>query len=270
LTSDELRCTFLDVGHGGCTVIETPDGRTLLYDAGAMAGPDVTRRQIAPYLWHRGIRRIDEVFVSHADMDHFNGLPSLLDRFAVGQVTCTPTFSDKPTPAVRRTLEELKRRRIPMRTVKAGDCLTAGPLTIEVLHPPEHGVEGNENARSLVLLLKHADHKLLLTGDLEGEGQRLVLVQPPTQVHVLMSPHHGSRVANTAELADWARPEVVISCQGAPRSPAGVREPYSAKGARFLTTWEHGAVTVRSNETGLVVETFRSGERFAVRAEREP
>ena len=33
LPSDELRCTFLAVGHGGCTVMETPDGRTLLYDA---------------------------------------------------------------------------------------------------------------------------------------------------------------------------------------------------------------------------------------------
>src|SRR5262249_37394722 len=29
----EFRCTFLSVGHGGCTVMETPDGRTLLYDA---------------------------------------------------------------------------------------------------------------------------------------------------------------------------------------------------------------------------------------------
>jgi competence protein ComEC len=64
--SDELRCTFLAVGHGGCTVIETPDGRTLLYDAGAMTGPDVTQRYIAPFLWHRGIKRVDEVFLSHA------------------------------------------------------------------------------------------------------------------------------------------------------------------------------------------------------------
>ena len=66
LPADELRMTFLAVGHGGCTVLETPDGRTLLYDAGALAGPDVARRQIAPFLWQRGVRRIDEVFLSHA------------------------------------------------------------------------------------------------------------------------------------------------------------------------------------------------------------
>jgi competence protein ComEC len=61
---DELRCTFLAVGHGGCTVVETPEGHTLLYDAGAMSGPDVAVRRIAPYLWNRGIRRIDEVILS--------------------------------------------------------------------------------------------------------------------------------------------------------------------------------------------------------------
>src|ERR671917_375841 len=75
----------------GCSRPCWRDGRVFLYDVGANAGPNVTRREIAPYLWSRRIRRIDEVFVSHADLDHFNGLPALLDRFAVGQVTVTPT-----------------------------------------------------------------------------------------------------------------------------------------------------------------------------------
>jgi len=63
--------------------METPDGRTLIYDAGALGGPDVTKRQIAPLPLECGIRRIDEVFLSHADLDHSTGLPALLDRFAI-------------------------------------------------------------------------------------------------------------------------------------------------------------------------------------------
>ena len=78
-TSDELRITFLAVGHGGCVVLETPDGRVILYDAGTTTGPDAVRRTIAPYLWSRGVTRIDEVFLSHADLDHFNGMPELLE-----------------------------------------------------------------------------------------------------------------------------------------------------------------------------------------------
>lgn len=262
---DEFRCTFLAVGHGGCTVIETADGRVLLYDAGALGGPDVTARQIAPFLWSRGIRRIDEVFLSHADLDHFNGLPALLDRFAIGQVTCTPTFADKTTAGVRLTLETLNQHGIPLRVVRAGDRLTAGDAELEVLHPPPVGPEGNENSRSLVLLLKHAGHTILLTGDLEGAGMARLLAMPSRPVDILMAPHHGSKAANTPALADWSRPQVVISCEGLPRGDVRPKEPYSANGARFLGTWPHGAVTVRSRDRVLTVETYRTRERWVLR-----
>lgn len=263
-SSDALRCTFLAVGHGGCTVLETPDGRTLLYDAGALAGPDVTRLRIAPFLWHRGIRRLDEVFLSHADLDHFNGLPALLERFVVGQVTCTPSFAEKTTPGVRETLAAIERHAIPTRVVHAGDRLSAGEVEIEVLHPPARGPEGTENARSLVLLVRHAGHSLLLTGDLEGPGMERVLALPPLSVDILMAPHHGSRTANTPELATWGRPKVVVSCEGPPRGPKRAAEPYSERGAQFLGTWLHGAIAIQSRENELVVETFQSGQRFVV------
>jgi competence protein ComEC len=226
----------------------------------------VTRRHIAPFLWHRGIHRIDEVIFSHADLDHFNGIVDLLDRFAVGQVTCTPSFADKPTPGVRHALRILNERGIPMRIVKAGDRLTAGDVTLEVLHPPAIGPDGNENARSLVLLVRHAGHSILLTGDLEGKGlQRVVGEIPPQHVQVMMAPHHGSHLTNTADLAQWAQPRVVISCQGRPPPSREVRRRYQQVGAQVLDTHQHGAVTVRSHASGMVVETFRTKERFAIR-----
>jgi competence protein ComEC len=267
LPSDELRCTFLAVGHGGCTVLETPDGRTLLYDAGALGGPDVTRKQIAPFLWHRGVGRIDEVFLSHADLDHFNGLIDLMDRFAVGQVTCTPTFADKNTPGVAETLDALRRRGVPVRVVKAGDQFKAGDVRFRVLHPPAEGPQGNENVRSMVLEVRHAGHTLVLTGDLEGAGLERVLGLPAPNIDVFQAPHHGSKAANRPELADWAHPRVVVSSQGPPRGPDGESEPYSEKGARFLNTWADGAVTIRSHQTGMVIETFVSGQRFVLRTE---
>jgi competence protein ComEC len=261
----EFRCTFLAVGHGGCIVIETPDGRTLLYDAGALGGPEVTQRQIAPFLWHRGIQRIDEVFLSHADLDHFNGLPSLLDRFAVGRVTCTPSFRDKPIPGVDVAVAALARHRVPVQVVSAGDRLTAGGVEIEVLHPPAVGPEGVENARSLVLLLGHAGHTILLTGDLADAGLAQVLARPPARADVLMAPHHGSKTANTPALAQWAQPVVVVSCQGAPGSSAETMACYRSIGATFLETWLEGAITLRSSTAGLVAETFQTGRSLRIR-----
>jgi competence protein ComEC len=263
---DGLRMTFLAVGHGGCIVMESPDGRVLLYDAGALGGPDVTRRQIAPFLWYRGIRRIDDVLLSHADLDHFNGLPSLLESFPVGQVTLTPSFADKNTPGVRETLSALDRAGVRTRIVKAGDRLMAGDVTLDVVHPPPVGPEGTENARSMVLLVQHAGHSVLLTGDLEEPGLSRVLAMPRTSFDVLMAPHHGSKAANPAALVAWCRPRLVVACQGPPPWPTQVPAIYEGGGATYLGTWPHGAVTIISHKTGLVAETFKTHKQFVVRA----
>lgn len=256
-----FRCTFLAVGHGNCTVLELPDGRTLLYDAGALTGPEVTRRHIAPFLWHRRIRRLDEVFLSHADLDHFNGLVDLLDRFPVGRVTCTPSFQERALPAVAVTLESLAKRGLPLRIVKQGEILGDKEVSLEVLHPPQEGPVGNENSRSLVLLIRHQGLALLLTGDLEGPGLEMLLARPPTPVDVLMAPHHGSLTANSPRLAAWAQPQFVISSQGPSRSNFGA-DPYAPVGGRFLTTWHHGAVTLRTHLSGWEVQTFRTAQQW--------
>lgn len=258
----ELRCTFLAVGHGGCAVIETPDGRTLLYDAGALSGPDVARRQIAPFLWHRGIRHIDDVFISHADLDHFNALPALLERFAVGRVNLTPSFAEKSTAGVAAALDALQRRSVPVQILRAGNRIPVGSVELEVLHPPARGPDGTENERSLVLLIRHEGHSILLTGDLEKSGMDQVLAGPSPRPDVLMAPHHGSRAANSEAFARWARPRLVVSCQGPPRGR--VVDPYSAHGARYLGTWPHGAITVRSTSERLMIDTFQTREHFSL------
>jgi competence protein ComEC len=266
LPSAEMRCTFLAVGHGGCTVIETPDGRVLLYDTGAITGPQVTERQIVPFLWHRGIRHIDEVLLSHGDLDHFNGLPALLERFAVGRVTCTPTFENKDTRGVDFTLATLRRYGVPIRIVKKGDVIQAGDVILTVLHPPAQGPDGSENERSLVLRVYHEGHTLLLSGDLEGRGLAMVTAQNQREpIDVLMAPHHGSTRVDGDRLVHWCDPQAVISSQGVPRGANWPLSVYSANGREFLPTWTDGAVTVRSHSSGLIVETFKTGKRISLR-----
>jgi competence protein ComEC len=255
----EFRCTFLAVGHGGCAVIETPGGRVSLYDAGSIAGPDLTRRQIAPFLWSRGIRRIDELIVSHADLDHFNGIPELVHRFPVGQVTHTPTFPQRDLAAVRVALAAVERGSVPMRVVSRGDCWNVDGLAIEVLHPPAAGPDGKENARSLVLRLRHGNLSILLTGDLEDAGLTQVLAMPAQPVDVLMAPHHGSARSNTPELARWASPRVVVICQGRSDDTSAAARAFSETQSVVLGTWPHGAIAVRQDGGHVWVDTFRTG-----------
>src|SRR5581483_1579382 len=82
----EPEAEVLAVDHGLAVLIRSAEGRATLYDCGKLNDPHVGRRVIAPALWSRGLGRIDQVILSHADSDHYNGLPDLLDRFAVGEV----------------------------------------------------------------------------------------------------------------------------------------------------------------------------------------
>src|SRR5262249_26975363 len=161
---------------------------------------------VQPFLWSRGITRIDEVILSHADLDHFNGLPDLLERFSVGKIICTPTFSNKETPGVYFVVERLRQRKVEVRIVLLGEKFRTGDVEFNVLHPAEQGPPGNENTRSLVLLVRHSGHSLLLTGDMEGEGRAQVMSEPIDPIDVLMAPHHGSPTVNDERLVRWAEP----------------------------------------------------------------
>jgi competence protein ComEC len=260
----EFRCTFLAVGHGGCAVVETPGGQVLLYDVGTIAGPDLTRRHVAPFLWSRGIRRIDELILSHADLDHFNGIPDLVERFAIGQVKHTPTFAERDMRALHEVLSKMDEREILRRVVTRGEHWDADEVSIDVLHPPVDGPEGKENVRSMVLLLRHRNLFILLTGDLEDTGLDHVLALPPHAVHVLMAPHHGSARSNTPKLAAWATPKVIVMCQARSDNTTEATRVYAATKGTVLGTWPHGAVTVRQNAERAWVETFRTGRQVGL------
>jgi competence protein ComEC len=257
---DELRCSVLAVGHGSCAVLELPCGRVVLCDAGSLRGPQTAERQIAPFLWSRGINRIDEVLLSHADLDHFNGVPGLLERFSIGMITVTPTFFAREEPAVDNLLTILEQRRIPSRIIRAGQVLTAGETRIEVLHPPASGPPGPENARSMVLLVRYRGRSLLLTGDLEQAGLERVLDLPPQCVDVLIAPHHGSPSSNTERFAEWARPRIVVVSEGQERGQRP--DPYSPRGSVVWRTSQDGAVILRFSAVRLEGETYLTRKRW--------
>ena len=95
---DRLDCTLLSMGHGCAVLLELPSGQTMLYDAGQSGAPSAGVRTISEFLWHRGFTHLDAVVLSHPDMDHFNALPGLLEKFSVGEVCVSPVMFEKDTP----------------------------------------------------------------------------------------------------------------------------------------------------------------------------
>ena len=133
--------------------------------------PEVGRRIIAPALWSRGITRLDQVYLSHADQDHYNALPDLLDRFRIGEVVIPPGFVSEQNPGAEVLLDQVRDRGIPVRTIAAPATWSHGSTRFSVLHPPaDWHPEASDNARSLVLDVAHGGRHLLLTGDLDQLG----------------------------------------------------------------------------------------------------
>lgn len=253
LRRDELRCTFLAVGHGCCAVLELPGGETLLYDAGRLGSPIAGSRTIAGYLWSRGITRVDAVVLSHSDLDHYNALPRLVRQFSIGTAYVSPVMFENPRGAVGVLQESLRAAGVPVSQIWSGDRLrNRANVRIEVLHPPRAGVLGSDNANSVVLLVEHQGKRLLLTGDLESPGLDDLLAEEPIDCDVLLAPHHGSRNSDPPGMAAWSRPDWVV-VSGGGDEPNTAAATYRRRGGRVLSTATGGALRIR----------FAAGQVFA-------
>jgi competence protein ComEC len=243
-SDSRFQCTFLSVGHGTSVVLRTPDGQTILYDAGRLGSPAGGARSIAGALWSDGVMRLDAVIVSHADVDHYNALPELLQQFAVKTVFVTPLMFREDVEALRVLRQAIESSSATLCELSAGDRLTFGDSTvITVLHPPVTGVRGTDNAQSMVLAVECQGRRVLLPGDLESPGTQALLAQPPWDCDVLLAPHHGSARSNPPGFSAWSRPEwVVISGSRSQDRARGVRSGYEAASARVFHTAYDGAV----------------------------
>jgi len=136
---------------------------------------------VSPYLFSRGIRRLDTVVLTHAHFDHMDGLFSVLANFEVGELW---VGRNPDIPAYRSLLQAATHNHVPLRQVSSGQSI--GEFT--VLHPPEdwHVRRAADNNDSVVLLLRAGLQTALFTGDLERPLPDL------TFVNVLKVAHHGS------------------------------------------------------------------------------
>lgn len=257
-SSGRLFCTFFAVGHGTCVVMELPDGRVVLYDAGRLGPPQPVVRCVSRYLWSRGVSRLDRVFISHADADHFSALPQLVERFHTREVLAPAHVHDHPSPLVERLRGHLASHGVPLRLAYAPRRLTLpGPVELEFLHPPGGRGEGSDNSQSIVLAIRYRGRSLLLPGDLESPGLERVLAQPAPPCDVVMAPHHGSARSGPAEFMRWCRPKIVVISSGRPAASTTL-DAFSTSGRTVYETCRTGAVRVEIDARGeLRVRTWR-------------
>lgn len=227
-----FRFTCLDIGQGSCNLIEH-DRSVILFDAGSSSVENVWRYRIDPVLKYYGIRKVDMVFLSHADLDHINGMEQMLSLYTknlCGQNAADVTIGKVILPALpvyedrwNGILELAARQGIMVCGAGAGSRMELDGMELEVLHPSPGRLTGNANEDCIVMLAAFRDLRILLMGDLEKEGEakfvrdlqasRLFPSLSGQGKLVLIAGHHGSKYATSEALLEMVKPDaVLISC----------------------------------------------------------
>jgi competence protein ComEC len=249
--SGSAEITAIDVGQGDSILVVSPDGRTLLIDGGGPVGGarsdsfDTGEDVVSPYLWSRGITRLDAIALTHAHSDHLGGLSSVMANFRPRElwIGTNPLIS-----SYRNLLQQAAVQGVVLMHHSAGDQFEFGQLHVNVLSPEAGYVPLSQakNDDSLVMEINYRSTSALLAGDMEKKVERNIA--PHTHHSDLLKvAHHGSGTSTTPELLAAVHPEFAVisvgyhSIYGHPK--ADVLARLTAARTRTFRTDLQGAVT---------------------------
>lgn len=270
--SNNLELVFLDVSQGDGIFLETSNGSRYLFDGGSADVKEVGKYRIIPFLKSKGIKKLDYVFISHFDKDHINGIIELMDTTNLQIKTLVLPYSYKNYSNDSKISEDklfvecirlATEKDIKILYMKEGDFIKNDEILIRCLHPVENIFYSSKNENSMVLDICHKEFNVLLTGDVEGKGEKLLyetLYNEKSRYDVLKVAHHGSNSSSPKELLSLIKPKIsLISCgknnsYGHPH--VELLERLDDIGSEVFITYESGAVTIKTDGNRMIVEEF--------------
>jgi len=287
---NSLKVTYIDVGQAECSLIQFPNGKVMLIDGGRLMDDfDAGSSIVAPYLWDKGITKIDYVIGSHPDSDHVGGLLFILNEMSVKNYFDN---GQESIDLIHLKLREIAREKnIPYKALHSGDEIKIGEkVKVEILHPPNNfkfqisnfkSQKGHDNNLSVVIKITYGNFSILFTGDIEKDAERLLINQtenviltlnqvqgknlqnnnrlPYLKSTIIKVPHHGSSSSSSEEFIKEVSPEAAVFSVGYNnpfRHPnKKVLERYIDAGAKIYRTDRNGLIEIESDGRGYTVKT---------------
>jgi competence protein ComEC len=267
VTQGRLQVYALDVGQGDSALIITPEGKSVLIDA----GPPQAGDEVVAALRKKDVRSLDLAVATHPHADHIGGMRPVIENFGVknfldsGQV-----YASKEYERMLRAIQEKGIRFIEAKKGMKFDFDSG--VKLEVLNPPGDGRwitevrRGGsvENANSIVLRLSYGNFSMLFTGDAETETEDLIMESgAPLSAQVLKVGHHGSRHATSARFLDAVAPEAaVISC--------GADNRYGHPARQTLDRLRKAGVKIYRTDLNGEIAIVADGNKFEIHPARQP
>ena len=272
LPTGKLRITLLDVGQGDAILLE--DGqRKVMVDVGdnkkdklGYGGSVALKMALAKAGVQEGVDKINTVIISHHHGDHLGNIKWLAGKYKVSNIY--DNAMPNPSNAVSQWLNtELRAGHYHNRVLKAGDKVDLGKgYYFEVLAPGDFLSKQDKarfNNTSIVMKLHYGQFTMLFTGDAEAPVEDYLQQKygSALKADVLKVGNHGSKTSSIYKFISKVQPQyALISC--------GNREIYNHPnknvvgslqhlGAKVLTTFEHGNITITTDGKGYEVSTER-------------
>lgn len=224
------KVTFLDVGQGDSTVIQSPYQKcTIVVDTGGKVSftgetTSIFEQTLKPYLLGEGVRTVDYLILSQGDFDHIGEAKALMQTFNVKQLV-VPSYSD--SEVLRELILLARKLDIKVFTPKNNQVLTCGNQTLTFLQP--NTKQDSENDQSLVMTLQMDGVSVLLTGDMSTQIEPAILSNYElSQLDIYKAAHHGSNTSNSLSFLETLSPTISVVS-------AGKNNRYGHPSQEFLT-----------------------------------
>ncbi|MBK0347074.1 DNA internalization-related competence protein ComEC/Rec2 [Aerococcaceae bacterium zg-ZJ1578] len=246
----------LDVGQGDALLVrQIATHRAWLIDTGGRAtwSGDSTSgidshyadKTIIPALKALGIRALEGVVITHADIDHIGNLAALAQAIPIHQILITEHTRGQP---IWQEIERVISQKTKVLILSPGQQLKTATQFHRVINTPEIYLNPKKtNDASIISSIQLGPHQLLNLGDISVEAEQKLLRQEPyLSATLLKTAHHGSQSSTSEALLMQLEPQLALIS-------AGVNNRYGHPHPAVLKRLEqHHIPYLATNEYGAI------------------